>query len=211
MISISLLCQPELKTWCYAISRVAGIYSLTVCTERKGINNGEHETVSQSTHSSGYQISLLFSREHLSLPHGSQPKDPSFSASSLMCRNSGSHMSHPWGPCINPYNLVTYELQRQIFCPLSPLTHPNPTSISNVHCKGGKNDEGLLGSPCKGSLWEVGGEVLDEILIRPLGEIALCSVVDGPILNIFSMTVSAVGLGNLLFLRPAHHSLLIIF
>lgn len=54
-----------------------------------------------------------------------------------------------------------------------------------------------------GSRWEV----LDEILIRPLGEkkIPLCPVVGGPLLNIFSMTISEVGLGSLLFLRAAHH------
>lgn len=135
MIYISLFCWPELKTWPCAISRVAGICSLTVCTERKGIDNSEHGTVSQSAQASGYQMSLHFSREHLSLAHGSQPKDPSFSASSSMCRNSGSHMSYPWGPCVTPYNLVTYALWGQVFCLLTPVTHPTPTSISHVHCK----------------------------------------------------------------------------
>lgn len=130
MIYIILFYWPELKAWPCAISSVAGIGSLTMCTEGKGMDSGEHGTLCQSAHYSGFQISLQFSRKHLSLPHGSQPKRSIHSvhqtqhAGTLDCARP-THEVPVWLPMIW---WLMHSKDKFSALP-TPLTHqPNPPS-----------------------------------------------------------------------------------
>ena len=104
-------------------------YEVSRCAQKgKEMSHHEH-TASHLAHSFVHWISFHSFMEHLFLPNGSRPGDPS----SWMFGYSGWCTSDPWGPCVTPYDLWFTNSKNKISA-LSFPPHPPPC---NTHCKVG--------------------------------------------------------------------------